>query len=95
MSALNLLFESSSGYALFEVVKAEEVGAASEAGQESIVDLARFSKIVKLKSFLPFTSAESALENINAVSEGTSPLPRSSPPLRRFLNTALPWRAQV
>ncbi len=70
MSALNLLFESSSGYALFEVVKAEEIGAMSEAVQETIQDLARFSKIVKLKSFLPFTSAESALENINAVSEG-------------------------
>lgn len=68
--ALVLLFESSSGYALFDVVKAEEIAATTEAGQQTIVDLERFSKIVKLKAFLPFTSAESALENINAVSEG-------------------------
>lgn len=71
MSGLVLLFELSAGYALFDVVKSEEIGAGTEAAQESITDLARFSKIVKYKAFLPFTSAEVALENMNAVSEGT------------------------
>ena len=38
--------------------------------QEAIKDLARFGKVVKLKSFIPFTSAQLALENINSISEG-------------------------
>lgn len=38
--------------------------------QTAIVELQRFSKIVKLKTFRPFRSAENALENINAISEG-------------------------
>jgi hypothetical protein len=71
MSGLLLLFESSTGYALFDVVKSEEISAASDQMQESITDLARFSKLVKLRAFQPFTTAESALENIMAVSEGT------------------------
>lgn len=32
-------------------------------------DLAKFGKICKLKSFIPFRSAQDALDNINAVSE--------------------------
>jgi hypothetical protein len=38
--------------------------------QASIADLARFSKLVKLKAFQPFHSAENALQNINDISEG-------------------------
>ncbi len=30
----------------------------------------RFSKVIKLKAFLPFKSAEEALEAINDISEG-------------------------
>lgn len=67
---LYLLFESSSGYALFERVNAEETNIMDAKVQQSITDLQRFSKIIKLKGFLPFTSAENALMNINAVSEG-------------------------
>jgi hypothetical protein len=65
-----VLYESASGFALFERVASEEVGQELEAVQQAITDLARFSKIVKLKAFLPFTTAEQALENINAISEG-------------------------
>ena len=68
--SLYLLYESSSGFALFERVSSEETNIESKSVQASIVDLKRFSKIVKLKSFLPFTSAENALEGINACSEG-------------------------
>lgn len=32
-------------------------------------DLQRFGRTVKLKAFQPFTTAENALENMNAVSE--------------------------
>jgi nucleolar protein 56 len=70
MGKLYLLYESASGYGIFEQVKSEEIGSTLPEVQDSIVDLQRFNKIVKLKSFLPFRSAEDALENINAVSEG-------------------------
>eukprot|EP00823_Brevimastigomonas_motovehiculus_P008741 TRINITY_DN813_c0_g3_i1.p1 TRINITY_DN813_c0_g3~~TRINITY_DN813_c0_g3_i1.p1 ORF type:complete len:556 (-),score=182.79 TRINITY_DN813_c0_g3_i1:344-2011(-) len=65
-----LLFESAAGYALFERVKSEEIAITTDEIQQSLVDLARFSKIVKLKAFLPFTSAENSLENMNKISEG-------------------------
>eukprot|EP01087_Luapelamoeba_hula_P012733 TRINITY_DN3582_c0_g1_i1.p1 TRINITY_DN3582_c0_g1~~TRINITY_DN3582_c0_g1_i1.p1 ORF type:complete len:488 (-),score=115.33 TRINITY_DN3582_c0_g1_i1:61-1524(-) len=70
MAKLVLLFETSSGYGLFERTESEEIAAESPEVQASLVDFSRFSKIVHLKSFMPFASAESALENINAVSEG-------------------------
>lgn len=69
MSQGYLLFESASGYAVLEVVQAEEIGDKLAEVQASITDLNRFSKVVKLKSFQPFTSAENALENIMKVSE--------------------------
>ena len=37
--------------------------------QASINDLQRFGRTVKLKAFQPFTTAENALENMNAISE--------------------------
>lgn len=37
--------------------------------QQSVTDLSRFQRTVKLVAFQPFTSAENALENMNAVSE--------------------------
>lgn len=40
--------------------------------QEAVQDLSKFSRMVKLKSFLPFTSAGEALQNANDVSEGES-----------------------
>lgn len=70
MGVLYLLYESASGYGIFQQVKSEEIGSSLPEVQDSIVDLQRFNKIMKLKSFLPFRSAEDALENINAVSEG-------------------------
>ncbi len=58
-----LLYESSSGYSLFEKIEDS-----SEEG--NFTDLAKFGKLVKLTSFQPFKSAAHALENINDVSEG-------------------------
>jgi nucleolar protein 56 len=66
----HLLFESASGYAIFEVKLHEDIGAKSLAVQESIKDLAKFGKMVTLLSFSPFKSAAQALENANDVSEG-------------------------
>ncbi|KAL4081146.1 Nop-domain-containing protein [Scleroderma citrinum] len=68
--ATHLLFESASGYAVFEVKLHEEVGSRTKAVQDSISDLAKFNKMVSLLSFSPFKSAADALENINDISEG-------------------------
>ena len=68
--ATHLLFESASGYAVFEVKQHEEIGAKTEAVQKSILDLAKFGKMVSLVSFSPFKSAAHALENANDISEG-------------------------
>lgn len=51
MPALYVLFESASGYALMEAVEAGDLAAFRAAAQASINDLARFSKMVKLKGF--------------------------------------------
>ncbi|KAF8624389.1 hypothetical protein AX15_005875 [Amanita polypyramis BW_CC] len=64
------LFESASGYAIFEVKFVENIGAKTLAVQESIKDLAKFGKMVNLMSFSPFKSAAQALENANDISEG-------------------------
>jgi nucleolar protein 56 len=68
--ATHLLYETPSGYALFDVKLHEDIGSKTKAGQESITDFAKFSKMVSLKSFSPFKSAAEALENINDISEG-------------------------
>ncbi|CAK5279411.1 unnamed protein product [Mycena citricolor] len=64
------LFESASGYAIFEAKLSDDIGSRTAAVQQSITDLAKFGKIVTLMSFLPFKSAAQALENANDVSEG-------------------------
>ena len=64
-----LLFEAASGFSLFEVKDIDNVGLSTETVQDSISDMARFSKIVTLLAFKPFATAVDALEQINAVSE--------------------------
>lgn len=64
-----LLYESASGYGLFEVEKFDELSNSVDELQKSILDVSRFGKSVKLIAFKPFTSAANALEQINAVSE--------------------------
>lgn len=76
--ATHVLFESASGYAVFEVKQVEEIGAKTKEVQESIQDISRFSKMVTLKSFTPFKNAADALQNINDISEGASSSPRLS-----------------
>lgn len=80
-----VLFESASGYGLFEVVENEEIGNLLAEVQASVNDLAKFGRIVKLKAFQPFTSAENALENINNISEGLL-----GEDLKNFLEMNLP-----
>ncbi|KAI0736238.1 Nop-domain-containing protein [Fomitopsis betulina] len=70
MAITHALFESASGYAIFEVKLQENVGALTRAVQDSIDDLAKFGKMVSLISFSPFKNAAHALENANDISEG-------------------------
>ena len=44
-----VLFEAASGYALVEVVEFEEIGSTTEQVQQTVADLQRFSRLVKLK----------------------------------------------
>ena len=66
----HVLFESASGYAIFEAKLTENIGSKSKVVQDSFQDLAKFGKMVSLMSFLPFKNAAQALENANDISEG-------------------------
>lgn len=68
--ALYLLYESASGYGLFHAHGLDEIGQNTEAVRNSVKDLNRFGKVVKLVAFNPFESALDALNQCNAVSEG-------------------------
>lgn len=69
MQAKYLLFESASGYSLFDVKAVDGVALSTDAVQQSISDMSRFSKIASLVAFKPFSTAADALEQINCVSE--------------------------
>uniref|UniRef100_UPI00358F5F39 nucleolar protein 56 n=1 Tax=Myxine glutinosa TaxID=7769 RepID=UPI00358F5F39 len=79
------LFEHAAGYALLCVQEVEEIGLLLPQVEASITNFGNFNKIVKLAAFLPFKSAQAALENINAVSEGIL-----HDDLRIFLETHVP-----
>jgi nucleolar protein 56 len=51
-------------------LEAEEIAEVTDKVQESISDFSRFSKMARLKAFIPFKSAENALENLNDVAAG-------------------------
>ena len=44
-----VLYEAASGYALVEVAEFEEIGSNTQEVQQTVADLARFSRLVKLK----------------------------------------------
>eukprot|EP00037_Helgoeca_nana_P006609 m.60790 g.60790 ORF g.60790 m.60790 type:complete len:499 (-) comp17484_c0_seq1:232-1728(-) len=85
MPKLYLLHEAALGYALFEGEEFEDIGANMDTVQAAVQDLAKFGKICKLHAFIPFSSAQDALDNINAVSEGVV-----HPKLKSFLEAKLP-----
>jgi len=82
-TTLFTLLESAAGYALFEVVAFDEIGGLLQ--DDSVTDLKRFGRAVKLTAFYPFESAAEALENANAVSEHAV-----SAALHNFLELQLP-----
>lgn len=80
-----VLFESASGFALFSVLESDEIATLVQEVQRGITDLSRFQRVVKMISFLPFQTAENALENINALTEH-----ELTDDLRSFLESNLP-----
>ena len=85
MQAQYLLFESASGYSLFDVKSIDDVALSTDSVQQSISDMARFSKMASLVAFKPFSTAADALEQINSVSESLT-----TDMLITFLGTNLP-----
>lgn len=85
MSQLYILFESASGYCLFEKEEFDETGGQLSKIQKAIHDLERFAKMVKLVAYQPFSTAEEALENIFAITDN-----KVTGTLSNFLTTHLP-----
>ncbi|CAH0554395.1 unnamed protein product [Brassicogethes aeneus] len=70
MTKLYILYEHAAGYGIFKVEEFEEIAMLLPQLESAVHDLARFNSIVKLVGFSPFKNAITALENINAISEG-------------------------
>ncbi|XP_054472767.1 nucleolar protein 56 [Anoplopoma fimbria] len=85
MVLLHVLFEHASGYALFAVKEVEEIGMLLPQVEESVLSIGKFNSMVSLAAFFPFKSAQGALENMNAISEGVV-----HADLKLFLETNLP-----
>merc|ERR1712002_970346 len=85
MVLLHVLFEHAAGYALFAVKEVEEIGMLLPQVEESVLNIGKFNSMVSLAAFFPFRSAQAALENMNAISEGVV-----HEDLKLFLETNLP-----
>lgn len=85
MPATYILFETSSGYSIFDFTAIDEIGHSSDAVRKSVDEFERFSSVVHLVGFRPFQSAASALNEINSISEG-----HLSDELKNFLTMSLP-----
>ncbi|XP_060898203.1 nucleolar protein 56 [Labrus mixtus] len=85
MVLLHVLFEHAAGYALFTVKEVEEIGMLLPQVEESVLSIGKFNSMVSLAAFFPFKSAQAALENMNAISEGVV-----HADLKLFLETNLP-----
>jgi len=70
VQSLYVLFEHATGYALFRVKEFEEIGLLQAQVEQSVVDITRFSSVIKLVAFTAFRSGQNALDNINSISEG-------------------------
>lgn len=85
MSQLFILFDTASGYSLFEVKEYDATGGSLSKVQKAVNSLERFSKMVSLVAYQPFKTAEEALENIMSTIEV-----KVSSTLKNFLTTHLP-----
>jgi hypothetical protein len=85
LQALFVLYESASGFALFDIKGLDEIGQAVDKVQASVSDMQRFGKVAKLTAFKPFGNAADALEQINAISESNL-----TDELKNFVSMNLP-----
>ena len=79
-----LLYETAAGYALFEKLELDEVSSELRQIQDSIQIFEKFSKMIKLKAFYPFITAEMALKNIKSIMNS-----EITDDLRNFLESQL------
>ena len=82
---LFILFDTASGYCLFEVKEYDATGGNLSKVQKAVNSLERFGKMVSLVAYQPFKTAEEALENIMDTIEV-----KVSSTLKNFLTTHLP-----
>jgi len=80
-----LLFESAAGFALFLKKEFEETAETEEEVQNALLDPKKFSKMASLHAWTPFSDAEDALKQANAIAAGTP-----TEELVNFLETNLP-----
>ncbi|XP_077581770.1 nucleolar protein 56 [Stigmatopora nigra] len=85
MGLMHVLFEHASGYALFAIKEMEEIGMLLPQVEQNVQSLIKFKSMVSLAAFFPFKSAQAALDNINAISEGVV-----HADLKLFIETNLP-----
>ena len=89
-AALFLLYESASGYALFETTGSDEIGQSTAEVRRSVTQFDRFSKLARIVGFKPFESAADALEQVNAISES-----QMTEGLKSFLVVNLPKVVEI
>jgi nucleolar protein 56 len=58
---------------LFEILEGQEIGSQTDEMQATVANYGSFKNVVRLKAFVPFSSAENALEDVNMISEGLLP----------------------
>eukprot|EP01054_Gregarina_sp_Poly1_P010890 Gregarina_sp_Poly_1__10889@NODE_84_length_15393_cov_100_561529_g72_i0_p2_GENE_NODE_84_length_15393_cov_100_561529_g72_i0NODE_84_length_15393_cov_100_561529_g72_i0_p2_ORF_typecomplete_len457_score90_61Nop/PF01798_18/5_1e46Nop/PF01798_18/4_7e25NOP5NT/PF08156_13/2_3e13CKAP2_C/PF15297_6/0_23_NODE_84_length_15393_cov_100_561529_g72_i033074677 len=80
-----LLFETAAGYSLVLVKEWDSIAQDVERVQTALKDASSFGQQVVPRGWLPFKNAEEALENMNAIKDGT---PTDS--LKAFLEQTLP-----
>lgn len=80
-----LLFESAPGLLLSRVKNWDQIAQDAEAIQECCLDYARYSQVLEVVAFHPFSNAEEALEVQLAITNGTT-----CPVISNFLHMNLP-----
>lgn len=60
---LFILYETASGYCLFQKEEYDETGGQLSKVQKAIGSVERFCKMIKIEAYQPFKTAEEALEN--------------------------------
>lgn len=82
---LLILFEHATGYTLFRVNEYEEIGSMMPNVVKATLSAPLFESLVQLLAFQPFKSAQTTLDNANAITEGKLP-----EELKLFLEENLP-----